>query len=98
MLTQTPWQKYWPAQVQLPCWHASSGFWAWQASSTAGSSSTMPSQSSSLPLQTSGAYWHWQTLPLWPSSGPQVQPATHAEAVLHGVVQTFPVQAAWPAG
>jgi hypothetical protein len=42
------------AQVHIPFAQMSNGFCRWQAWSTAGSLSTMPSQSSSRPSQTSG--------------------------------------------
>jgi uncharacterized protein YfaQ (DUF2300 family) len=58
----------------------------------------MPSQSLSLSSQISGEYWHWQTSPLWPMSGAQLQPATQLAAELQLVVQTLPVQTPSPAG
>ena len=48
--------------------------------------------------QTSGVELHWQTLPVWPESAAQVQPATQAAAELQPTVQTLPVQVASPAG
>jgi len=57
--------------------------------STAGSSSTIPSQSLSLPSQTSAVGVHWQTLLVWPSMAPQVQPDTQVDAVAQLVVHTF---------
>ena len=57
--------------------------------STAGSLSTMPSQSLSLPSQISATGVHWQTLLVWPSMAPQVQPGTQVDAVAQLVVHTF---------
>jgi hypothetical protein len=57
--------------------------------STAGSSSTIPSQSLSLPSQTSAAGVHWQTLLVWPRMAPQVQPGTQLVTVEQLVVHTF---------
>jgi len=50
-------------------------------------SSTIPLQSSSNPLQISGACAHWQSPP------PHVQPATHASAAVHCDEQTLPLPA-----
>ena len=61
----------------------------------------MPSQSLSLPSQTSGAYVHTQTSLVWPASGPQDQPGTQLEAVSQVVVQTlvpFPIGKQTPLG
>jgi hypothetical protein len=52
----------------------------------------MPSQSLSLPSQTSGEYVHWHTLPGWPTSGAQVHPSVQPAVEVHAVVHTLPVQ------
>jgi hypothetical protein len=93
----THWLPQVSPQRQAPSWHT------WPApsccahhSSDCGSSSTIPSQLSSLPLQICGEYWHWQMFPDCPISAPHVQPGTQSLTLVHGVVQTLPVQPASP--
>jgi hypothetical protein len=82
-----------PPQAQLPPWqNAPAPRLSAHCWSTLGSLSTIPSQSSSFPSQTSGAYEHSHTLPACPASGAHVQPAMQALADVHVVVQTSPVQ------
>jgi len=84
----------WPhlsAHVHVPAVHTSPApAVVAHHSSTAGSLSTMPSQSLSSPSHTSGADVHLQISLGWPSSDPHVQPGTHEVADVHVVVQTSP--------
>jgi len=81
--------------VQLPFTQTSPGVIASHAASTAGSLSTIPSQSLSLPSQTSGEDVHWHTSPDWPISAWHVQPATQLVTVVQVVVQTSPLPTGW---
>jgi len=86
-----------PAHITVALPHEQLPFW--QAApaprvlahlvSTAGSSSTIPSQSLSLPSQISAEYLHWQMLLACPASGPHDQPATQSVAPEHVAVQTL---------
>jgi hypothetical protein len=78
------------AQLQLPWLHtAPDPRVDAHCVSTAGSSSMIPLQSSSRPLQLSGAYVHLQTSLIWPPSAPHVQPERQSPCRLHGEVQTL---------